>query len=91
MTTNPTRNTTLRLFLEQYDLPEHKVAEQAGLPRRTVWRAVRGQPVTEAHAAAIRKALWQLSGEFYVGAIEMGAEAILHLQPYREQRSGNVQ
>lgn len=86
--TNPTRNTTLRLFLEQYELPEHRVAEQAGLPRMTVWRAVCGQPVTEAHAAAIRKALWQLSGDFYAGFIETGAEAILNLQNYREQRSG---
>lgn len=86
--TNPTLNTTLRLFLEQYDLPEHRVAEQAGLPRMTVWRAVRGQPVTEAHAAAIRKALWQLSGDFYAGAIETGSEAVINLQHYREQRSG---
>lgn len=89
--TNPTRNTTLRLFLDQYELSEHRVAEQAGLPRMTVWRAVRGQPVTDAHAAAIRKALWQLSGEFYAGAIETGAEAILNLQNYREQRSGSAQ
>lgn len=88
MATNLTRNTSLRLFLDQYELAEHEVAEQAGLPRMTVWRAVRGQPVTEAHAAAIRKALWQLSGDFYVGAIETGSEALISLQNYREQRSG---
>lgn len=87
MTTSSTRNTSLRLFLDQYELAEHKVAEQAGLPRMTVWRAVRGQTVTEAHAAAIRKALWQLSGDFYMGTIETGAEAMLNLQNYREQRS----
>ncbi len=51
-----------------------------------MWRAVRGQPITEAHAAAIRKALWQLSGDFYAGAIETGTEAFINLQTYREQR-----
>ena len=89
--TNCTRNTALRLFLDQYELLEHEVARVAGVPRVTVWRAVRGQPVTEAHAAAIRKALWQLSGDFYAGAIETGTEAILNMQTYREQRSGSAQ
>ena len=88
MTTNPTRNTSLRLFLDQYELAEHDVARTANVPLVTVWRAVRGQPITEAHAAAIRKALWQLSGDFYAGSIETGAEAILNMQTYREQRSG---
>jgi len=53
----------------------------------TLWRAVRGQPITEAHAAAIRKALWQLSGEFYAGSIATGTETLINLQTYREQRS----
>ena len=89
--TNPTRNTSLRLYMDQYELPEHEVARVAGVPRVTVWRAVRGQSVTEAHAAAIRKALWRLSGDFYASPIETGTEAILDLQTYREQRSGNTQ
>jgi len=86
--TNPTRNATLRLYLDQYELAEHEVARVASVPLVTMWRAVRGQPITEAHAAAIRKALWQLSGDFYAGAIETGTEALLNLQTYREQRGG---
>ena len=86
MTTNPTRNTSLRLFMDQYELTEHEVACLANVPRMTLWRAVRGQPVTEAHAAAIRKALWRLSGDFYAGPIETGTEVLINLQTYREQR-----
>jgi predicted transcriptional regulator len=85
---NSTRNTVLRLFLDQYELSEYEVAKQADVPLVTMWRAVRGQPITEAHAAAIRKALWQLSGDFYAGAIETGTETLLNPQTYREQRSG---
>ncbi|MGB8345003.1 MAG: hypothetical protein WCD86_08970 [Ktedonobacteraceae bacterium] len=84
---NSTRNTVLRLFLDQYELSEHEVAKQADVPLVTLWRAVRGQPITEAHAAAIRKALWQLSGEFYAGSIATGTETLINLQTYREQRS----
>ena len=91
MTTNPTRNTVLRLFLDQYELSEYEVAKQANVPLVTMWRAVRGQPITEAHAAAIRKALWQLSGDFYAGALETGTEAMLNLQNYREQKSRSAQ
>jgi len=47
--------------------------------------------LTEAHAAAIRKALWRLSGDFYAGAIETGTETLINLQTYREQRSGSAQ
>lgn len=89
--TSSTRNTSLRLYMDHYELSEHEVARIANVPLVTLWRAVRGQPVTEAHAAAIRKALWQLSGEFYAGAIETGTEAILNMQTYREQRSGSAQ
>ena len=89
--TNPTRNTSLCLYMDQYELPEHDVARVADVPRVTVWRAVRGQSITDAHAAAIRKALWRLSGDFYAGPIETGTEAILNMQTYREQRSGNTQ
>jgi len=85
--TNPTRNTTLRLCLDQYELSEHEVARTANVPLVTMWRAVRAQPITEAHAAAIRKALWRLSGDFYAGPIETGTEAIINLQTYREQRN----
>jgi len=91
MTTNLTRNTTLRLFLDQYELSEHDIARTANVPLVTMWRAVRGQPITEVHAAAICKALWQLSGDFYAGAIETGTEAIINLQSYREQKSGSAQ
>jgi hypothetical protein len=90
MTTNPTRNTSLRLFMDQYEIEEHEVAQAAKVPRMTVWRAVRGQPISEIHAAAIRKALRRLAGVFYDGPIETGAEAILNLQFYREQRSGSA-
>ena len=89
--TNPTRNASLRLYLDQYELAEHDVARTANVPLVTMWRAVRGQPITEAHAAAIRKALWRLSGDFYAGPIETGTEAILDLQTYREQRSSSAQ
>jgi len=85
--TSPTRNTTLRLYLDQYELAEHDVARTANVPLVTMWRAVRGQPITAAHAAAIRKALWQLSGDFYAGALETGTETLINLQIYREQRS----
>ncbi|HVB75423.1 MAG TPA: hypothetical protein VNE38_17890 [Ktedonobacteraceae bacterium] len=85
--TNPTRNATLRLYLDQYELSEHEVARVADVPLVTMWRAVRGQPITEARAAAIRKALWRLSGDFYAGPIETGTEAIINLQTYREQRN----
>lgn len=86
--TNPTHNRSLRLFIDQYELTEREVARLANVPLMTLWRAVRGQPVTQAHATAIRKALWQLSGDFYAGAIETGSEAVINLQQYREQRSG---
>ncbi|MGB8343467.1 MAG: hypothetical protein WCD86_01220 [Ktedonobacteraceae bacterium] len=89
--TNTTRNTSLRLFLDQYELSEHEVARQADVPLVTMWRAVRGQSITEAHAAAIRKALWRLSGDFYAGPIETGTETLINLQTYREQRSGSAQ
>ncbi|MGB8348549.1 MAG: hypothetical protein WCD86_26960 [Ktedonobacteraceae bacterium] len=85
--TNTARNTFLQLYLDRYELAEHEVACLADVPRVTMWRAVRGQPITEAHAAAIRKALWQLSGDFYAGPLETGTEAVLNLQTYREQRS----
>lgn len=85
---HPTHNTSLHLFMDQYELTEREVARLANVPLMTVWRAVRGQPVTQAHAAAIRKALWQLSGDFYAGTIETGSEAVINLQHYREQRSG---
>lgn len=88
--TNSTRNTSLRLFMDQYEIEEHDIARVANVPRMTVWRAVRGQAVTEAHAAAIRKALRKLAGDFYDGPIETGAEAIINLQFYREQRSGSA-
>lgn len=74
------RNISLRLFLDQYELPEHEVARIAGVPRMTMWRAVRGQPITTSHAAAIRRALWQLSGESYHGPIATGAEAVIEVQ-----------
>jgi len=32
--------------------------------------------------------LWQLSGDFYAGAIETGTETLIDLQTYREQRGG---
>ena len=89
--TNPTRNTTLRLYMDQYALSEHEVARVANVPLVTMWRAVRRQPITEAHAAAIRKALWQLSGEFYAGSIATGTEAMLNMQTYREEKSRSAQ
>lgn len=85
--TIPTRNTSLRLYMDQYELLEHEVARVARVPRVTVWRAMRGQPITGTHAAAIRKALWRLSGDFYAGTIETGDETLIDLQDYREQRS----
>jgi len=88
---NVTRNTSLRLYMDQYELLEHEVARLSNVPRVTLWRATRGWPITEAHAAAIRKALWQLSGEFYRGPIETGDETIIDLQGYREQRGGSAQ
>jgi hypothetical protein len=91
MATNPKRNTSLRLFLDQYEIEEHEVAQVAKVPRMTVWRAMHEQPVSEAHAAAIRQALWQLSGEVYRGALQTGAEVPLDLQTSREQRGGIVQ
>jgi hypothetical protein len=51
---------------------------------------VRGQPVTEAHAAAIRKALWKLADDFYTGPIETGTEVLINLQTYREQRGNDA-
>ena len=90
MTTSSTRNTALRLFLDQYELAEHEVAHQADVPRVTMWRAVRGQSVTESHAAAIRKAIWQLSGEYYGGPIVTGDEPVVDVRSGREQRSGGV-
>jgi hypothetical protein len=86
MTTKPTRNASLRLFMDQYEIEEHDVAQVAKAPRMTVWRAVRGQPVTKAHAAAIRQALWQLSGESYRGELETGIEVPIDMQT-SEQRS----
>jgi hypothetical protein len=74
--TNGTCNTQLQLFLDHYALLTRDVALTAKVPLATLWRAVHGLPITTAHAAAIRKALWQLSGDFYVGPIEVGAEAI---------------
>jgi len=88
--TNPTRNTSLRLYLDQYELSEHDVARIANVPLVTMWRAVRGQPITDVHAAAICKALWRLSGDFYAGPIETGTETLINLQTYREQM-GNAQ
>jgi hypothetical protein len=73
---NSTRNTQLQLFLDHYALLARDVAFTAKVPLATLWRAVHGLPITTAHAAAIRKALWQLSGDFYTGPIEVGAEAI---------------
>ncbi|MGB8347088.1 MAG: hypothetical protein WCD86_19530 [Ktedonobacteraceae bacterium] len=89
--TSATRNISLRLYLDQYELSEHEVARLANVPRVTMWRAVRGWPVTRAHAAAIRKALWQLSGEVYDGSIATGNETVIDLQTYREQSSGGGQ
>ena len=89
--TNPTRNTSLRLYMDQYELAEHEVARTANVSLVTMWRAVRGQPITDVHAAAIRKALWRLSGDFYAGPIETGTETVIDLQMYREQRSGSAQ
>jgi hypothetical protein len=91
MTTNPTRNPSLRHFMDQYEIEEHEVAHVAKVPRMTVWRVVHGQPVSAVHAAAIRQALWQLSGEVYRGTLPTGAEVPLDLQTSREQRGGSAQ
>ena len=89
--TNSTRNTSLRLFLDRYELAEHEVARQAAVPRMTLWRAVRGQPITQAHAAALRKALWQLSGDFYTGSIATGDEPVVEMQNERVSWQGGAQ
>ena len=90
MTNNP-RYTPLQLYLDKYQISQADVARIASVPLVTMWRAVRGQPITDVHAAAIRKALWRLSGDFYAGPIETGTETIIDLQVYREQRSGSAQ
>jgi hypothetical protein len=73
---NSIRNTQLQLFLDHYALLARDVALTAKVPLATLWRAMHGLPITTAHATAIRKALWQLSGDSYTGPIEAGAEAI---------------
>jgi hypothetical protein len=82
--TESARNRQLQLYLDRYQLSIQDVAHLAEVPLMTMWRAVHGQPITTAHAAAIRKAL-------YAGPIETGLETIINLQAYREQRSGGAQ
>jgi hypothetical protein len=87
---NSARNIQLHLNLDRYGLLARNVALTANVPFATMWRAMQGQPITTAHAAAIRNALWQISGDFYTGPIETSAETVIDLHTSREQRSGGT-
>jgi hypothetical protein len=82
-----TRNMQLQLYLDRYELTTQIVAAVAKVPLMTLWRAMQGQPITTAHAAAIRQALWRLSGDFYTGPIEANAEALIDLPTHHRPES----
>jgi hypothetical protein len=71
-------------YLMRYRLTWMDVARAAGVRCLTVWSIDHGQPVLPVHAIRVRRGLYLLTGEPYVGPIAI----IQTEEPPRRQRGG---
>lgn len=55
-----------RACLQHYRQTEYRVAVASGVRYLTIWNIAHGIPVQSAHAAAVRKGLWRLTGTPYI-------------------------
>jgi plasmid maintenance system antidote protein VapI len=62
-------NVFFQSYLAQYNLTPLEVAKKAGVHYVTVWNITINRPVTAAHAAQIRNALYLITGVPYDGPI----------------------
>jgi predicted transcriptional regulator len=60
---------SLQEVMEAYRLNLVALAQEAAVPSMTLWRTMRGLPVTTAHAQAIVRAIWQVTGTNVSGDI----------------------
>ena len=58
-----------RAYAQRFELSPLEVSVAAKVRFMTVWRVAQGLPVGEAHAQAVRTALWRLTGVPYTGEI----------------------
>lgn len=56
-------------YLETYQIEPLRLSLVAGVRYVTIWNAIKGYPITEAHAQKIRAAIKQLTGYVYSGTI----------------------
>jgi hypothetical protein len=54
-------------YLETHQIEPLQLSVVAGVRYLTVWNALQGYPITEAHAQQIRAAIKQLTGQVYAG------------------------
>lgn len=81
------------MYMKTYRLELLDVSLAAGVRYLTVWNLAHGRPVTEVHAALVRKGLFQLTGVAYTASIALVSEPALlaehHLsEPEMQQRGG---
>ena len=58
-----------RTYTQRFELSPLEVSVAAKVRFMTVWRVAQGLPIGEAHAQAVRAALWRLTGVPYTGEI----------------------
>ena len=58
-----------RAYAQRFELSLLDVSVVARVRFMTVWRVAQGLPIGEAHAQAVRAALWRLTGVPYTGEI----------------------
>ena len=58
-----------RAYTQRFELSSLDVSVAARVRFMTVWRVAQGLPIGEAHAQAVRAALWRLTGVPYTGEI----------------------
>ena len=62
-------NVSFQSYLAQHNLTPLEVAKKAGIHYVTVWNITINRPVTAAHAAQVRNALYVITGVAYNGPI----------------------
>jgi hypothetical protein len=62
-------NTAFQAYLARYNLTPLEVAKKAGIHYVTVWNITINRPVTSAHAAQVRNAVYVITGVPYDGPI----------------------
>lgn len=84
-----TSSTAFRAYLERYGLSLLDVALAAQVRLLSVWNVQQGIPVRSEHATAIRTGLYKLTGEPYIGHIDVIPESIIYWVDHRSPQSKN--